>query len=115
MRAAAATWFTAVPTIHQILLQRSTHDYPGPNVIPLRFVRSCSAPLNGATELAMERTFGAPVLSAYGMTETAHQATSQPLPQRGAVKHESVGQPTGGRGGVRDPAGGPDLNRPRGR
>jgi acyl-CoA synthetase (AMP-forming)/AMP-acid ligase II len=95
MRAAAATWFTAVPTIHEILLQRSTHDYPGPNVIPLRFVRSGSAPLNGATALAMERTFGAPALSAYGMTETAHQATSQPLPQRGPVKHGSVGQPTG--------------------
>jgi acyl-CoA synthetase (AMP-forming)/AMP-acid ligase II len=43
----------------------------------------------------MERTFGAPVLSAYGMTETAHQATSQPLPQRGPVKHGSVGRPTG--------------------
>ena len=28
MRAAAATWFTAVPTIHQILLQRSTRDCP---------------------------------------------------------------------------------------
>jgi acyl-CoA synthetase (AMP-forming)/AMP-acid ligase II len=95
MRAAAATWFTAVPTIHQILLQRSTRDYPGPNAVPLRFVRSCSAPLNGATALAMERTFGAPVLSAYGMTETAHQATSQPLPQRGPVKHGSVGRPTG--------------------
>jgi len=105
MRAAAATWFTAVPTIHQILLQRSTHDYPGPNAIPLRFVRSCSAPLNGATALAMEHTFGAPTLSAYGMTETAHQATSQPLPQRGPVKHGSVGQPTGVRVRIVDPDG----------
>jgi acyl-CoA synthetase (AMP-forming)/AMP-acid ligase II len=105
MRAAAATWFTAVPTIHQVLLHRSAHDYPGPNAIPLKFVRSCSAPLNGATALAMERTFGAPVLSAYGMTETAHQVTSQPLPQRGPVKHESVGQPTGVRVRIVDPDG----------
>jgi acyl-CoA synthetase (AMP-forming)/AMP-acid ligase II len=105
MRVAAATWFTAVPTIHQILLQRSTHDYPGPHAIPLRFVRSCSAPLNGATALAMERTFGAPTLSAYGMTETTHQATSQPLPQRGPVKHGSVGQPTGVRVRIVDPDG----------
>jgi acyl-CoA synthetase (AMP-forming)/AMP-acid ligase II len=95
IRAAAATWFTAVPTIHQILLQRSTGDYPGPQAVPLRFVRSCSAPLNTATAQALERTFGAPVLSAYGMTETTHQATSQPLPLRGPVKHGSVGRATG--------------------
>ncbi len=105
MRAAAATWFTAVPTIHRILLQRSTRDCPGPNAVPLRFVRSCSAPLNVAVALAMERTFGAPVLSAYGMTETAHQASSQPLPQRGPVKHGSVGRPTGVRVRIIDPDG----------
>jgi acyl-CoA synthetase (AMP-forming)/AMP-acid ligase II len=46
-----------------------------------------------ATAQAMERTFGAPVLSAYGMTETTHQATSQTL--RGTVKEGSVGSPTG--------------------
>jgi acyl-CoA synthetase (AMP-forming)/AMP-acid ligase II len=95
MRDAAATWFTAVPTIHQILLQRSPGDYPGPQAVPLRFVRSCSAPLNMATAQAMERTFGAPVLSAYGMTETTHQATSQPLPLRGPAKQGSIGRATG--------------------
>jgi acyl-CoA synthetase (AMP-forming)/AMP-acid ligase II len=95
MRAAGATWFTAVPTIHQILLQRSAREFPGPRVVPLRFVRSCSAPLDTATARAIERTFGTPVLSAYGMTETAHQATSQPLPGRGPVKDGSVGQATG--------------------
>jgi acyl-CoA synthetase (AMP-forming)/AMP-acid ligase II len=95
MRAVAATWFTAVPTIHEILLQRSALDYPGPQVVPLRFVRSCSAGLNVATARAMERTLSAPVLSAYGMTETSHQATSEPLPQRGRLKHGSVGRATG--------------------
>ena len=94
-RTVAATWFTAVPTIHEILLQRAVREYPGPAVVPLRFVRSCSAPLNMVTAVAMERTFGAPVLSAYGMTETAHQATSEPLPLRGPLKHGSVGRPTG--------------------
>ena len=74
-------------------------------MVPLRFVRSCSAPLNVAAALEMERTFGAPVLSAYGMTETAHQATSQPLPQRGPVKHGSVGGPTGVRVRIIDPDG----------
>ena len=92
-RAVHATWFTAVPTIHQILLQRSAREYPGPRVVPLRFVRSCSAPLNMSTALAIEHTWGAPVLSAYGMTETAHQATSEAL--RGLSKRGSVGRATG--------------------
>lgn len=95
MRAAAATWFTAVPTIHEILLDRSEREHPGPRVPSLKFVRSCSAPLNTATQRALERTFGAPLLSAYGMTEATHQATSEPLEQRGALKQGSVGRPAG--------------------
>ncbi|WP_406221984.1 FadD7 family fatty acid--CoA ligase [Streptomyces canus] len=95
MRAVGATWFTAVPAIHEILLDRSEREYPGPQAPPLKFVRSCSAPLNTATQRALERTFGAPLLSAYGMTESAHQATSEPLPQRGALRQGSVGRPTG--------------------
>jgi acyl-CoA synthetase (AMP-forming)/AMP-acid ligase II len=95
MRAVGATWFTAVPAIHEILLDRSEREYPGPQAPPLRFVRSCSAPLNTATQRALERAFGAPLLSAYGMTESSHQATSEPLPQRGALRQGSVGRPTG--------------------
>jgi acyl-CoA synthetase (AMP-forming)/AMP-acid ligase II len=105
MRAAGATWFTAVPTIHQILLQRAEREYPGPQVVPLRFVRSCSAPLDMATAQTLERTFGAPVLSAYGMTETTHQATSQPLPLRGSQERGSVGRSTGVDVRVVDPDG----------
>ncbi|MET7695726.1 FadD7 family fatty acid--CoA ligase [Streptomyces sp. NPDC005483] len=98
MRSVGATWFTAVPAIHEILLERSERserEYPGPQAPPLRFVRSCSAPLNTATQRALERTFGAPLLTAYGMTESSHQATSEPLPQRGALRQGSVGRPTG--------------------
>ncbi|MFD7232848.1 FadD7 family fatty acid--CoA ligase [Streptomyces sp. NPDC059881] len=95
MRAAAATWFTAVPTIHEILLDRSAVDLPGPQAPALKFVRSCSAPLNTATQRALERTLGAPLLSAYGMTESTHQATSEPLTQQELLKHGSVGRPTG--------------------
>jgi acyl-CoA synthetase (AMP-forming)/AMP-acid ligase II len=105
MRAATATWFTAVPTIHQILLQRSASEYPGPNAVPLRFVRSCSAPLTMSTARRIERTFGAPVVSAYGMTETTHQATSQPLPLRGPGKKGSVGRATGVHIRIVDPGG----------
>jgi acyl-CoA synthetase (AMP-forming)/AMP-acid ligase II len=111
MRAVDATWFTAVPAIHEILLDRSEREYPGPQAPPLKFVRSCSAPLNTATQRALERTFGAPLLSAYGMTESSHQATSEPLPERGALRQGSVGRPTGvevrvvDRGGRSCPAG----------
>ncbi|MFJ9032545.1 FadD7 family fatty acid--CoA ligase [Streptomyces sp. NPDC102274] len=95
VRAAGATWFTAVPTIHEILLERAAREYPGPQVAPLRFVRSCSAPLGVTTGRALERLLGVPVLSAYGMTESTHQATSQRLPGRGAPKRGSVGRTTG--------------------
>ncbi|WP_445189386.1 FadD7 family fatty acid--CoA ligase [Pseudonocardia sp. Cha107L01] len=107
VRSAGATWFTAVPTILEILLERSALEYPGPGVAPLRFVRSCSAPLNSATARALERTLGVPLLSAYGMTETSHQATSEPLPQHGELKHGSVGRGTGVALRVVDPQGHP--------
>jgi acyl-CoA synthetase (AMP-forming)/AMP-acid ligase II len=75
LRAACATWFTAVPTIHQILLGRKETD-AGPERARLRFIRSCSAALNPETAEALHTTFGASVLSAYGMTEATHQMAS---------------------------------------
>ncbi|WP_425827572.1 AMP-binding protein [Streptomyces fractus] len=95
LRAAGASWFTAVPTIHEALLDRSSEaaDLGAPP--PLRFVRSCGAPLNAASQRALERMFGAPLLSAYGMTEAAHQIASEPLPERGPLKHGTVGRATG--------------------
>lgn len=74
------TWYTAVPTIHQMLLADKT---PKPSASPvpgLRFIRSCSSSLSPPTFEAIEKTFGAPVLEAYAMTEAAHQMTSNPLP-----------------------------------
>ncbi len=71
-----ATWYTAVPTIHQILL-KSPIPEPKPDI---RFIRSCSSPLSPKTFHELEKTFGAPVLEAYAMTEAAHQMTSNPLP-----------------------------------
>lgn len=71
-----ANWYTAVPTIHQILL-RSPRPREMPNI---RFIRSCSSPLSPKTFEELERAFGAPVLEAYAMTEAAHQITSNPLP-----------------------------------
>lgn len=71
-----ANWYTAVPTIHQILL-RSPRPQPLPKI---RFIRSCSSPLSPKTFHELEKAFNAPVLEAYAMTEAAHQMTSNPLP-----------------------------------
>ena len=90
-----ATWYTAVPTIHQILLGRAASDYPRGDPPPLRFIRSCSAPLAPAVLAEVEATFGAPLIEAYGMTETTHQTASNPLPAFGPHKTSSVGLGTG--------------------
>jgi acyl-CoA synthetase (AMP-forming)/AMP-acid ligase II len=73
-----ATWYSAVPPIHQVLLARADSD-GAPNSGP-RFIRSCSAALAPTVLTELENRFGAPVLEAYGMTEAAHQVASNPLP-----------------------------------
>ena len=87
------SWYTAVPTIHTILLATADEHLKDPPP-PMRFVRSCSAALAPATQEAFEVRFEVPVLQAYGMTEAAHQVATNPLPP-GARKHGSVGMPTG--------------------
>lgn len=74
--ASKANWYTAVPTIHQIVL-----GLPRPEPMPkLRFVRSCSSSLSPSTFAALEEALQVPVLEAYAMTEAAHQMSSNPLP-----------------------------------
>lgn len=90
-----ATFYTAVPTMHQILLARAEQDYPAAAPPPLRAIRSCSSALAAATLEKLEATFKAPVLEAYAMTEASHQMTSNPLPKHGAHKPGSVGKPQG--------------------
>jgi len=91
-KAHRASWYSAVPTIHQILLNRADTD--GAPRGGLRFIRSCSAALAPATFTQLEERFGAPVLEAYGMTEAAHQMSSNPLPPA-ARKAGTVGLGTG--------------------
>ena len=89
-----ATYYTAVPTIHLMLLARADEDYPRENPPPLRFIRSCSAPLAPATLEKLERTFGVPVLEAYAMSE-CNQMCAPPLPRRGPRKAGTVGPSSG--------------------
>ena len=87
-----STWYSAVPTIHQILLTRADDD-DAPHE-SFRLIRSCSAALAPAVFDALENRFGAPVLEAYGMTEASHQMSSSPLPPGDRIPG-TVGQATG--------------------
>jgi acyl-CoA synthetase (AMP-forming)/AMP-acid ligase II len=94
------TWYSAVPTMHQLILTRKRSGDE-----KLRFVRSCSAALAPDLMRRMEEYFAAPVLEAYGMTEASHQMASNPLPPA-VRKAGSVGPGTGLRIGIRDSQGG---------
>ncbi len=99
------TWYTAVPTIHQVLLARAEEDQaPAAGTSGLRLIRSCSSSLAPATMSELEARFGVPVLEAYGMTEAAHQMASNPLPP-GERRAGSVGCGTGVRVAIMDEAG----------
>jgi oxalate---CoA ligase len=88
-----ATWYTAVPTIHARLLERAL-ELPAPPRHQLRFARSCSAPLPAVMWQRYEEAIGIPLVEAYGMTEAAHQMSSNPLPP-GERRPGSVGRATG--------------------
>jgi acyl-CoA synthetase (AMP-forming)/AMP-acid ligase II len=86
-----ATWFSAGPTLHQMILdRRGEAEAPA----SLRFTRSCSSAMSPALMQRIEDAYGAPLLEAYGMTEASHQMASNPLPPQPRVPG-SVGVPTG--------------------
>jgi oxalate---CoA ligase len=88
------TWYTAVPTMHSAVLTR-VRDRGQP--LPrhrLRLARSASAALPAPVLEGLEEILGVPVIEAYGMTEAAHQMSSNPLPPA-VRKPGSVGLPAG--------------------
>lgn len=91
---AAPTWYSAVPTMHQAILARAPRNTEITDAMTLRFIRSSSASLPPSVLEALETTFRAPVIEAYGMTEAAHQMTSNALPPADR-KVGSVGHPAG--------------------
>jgi acyl-CoA synthetase (AMP-forming)/AMP-acid ligase II len=96
------TWYSGVPTMHQLVLARTHHK--AVEAASLRFMRSCSAPLSAELIHKMEDVFGVPFVEAYGMTEAAHQMTSNPLPPRHR-KPGSVGVGAGLRIAIMDKEG----------
>jgi oxalate---CoA ligase len=74
------TWYTAVPTMHQAVLSRAARYRGVIERNPLRFIRSSSSAMPPQVMAQLESCFNVPVIEAYGMTEAAHQMTSNPLP-----------------------------------
>ena len=104
LKEARASWYTAVPTMHQAILMRADRNSDILSRARLRFIRSSSASLPPQVMLELERVFDAPVIESYGMTEAAHQMTSNPLPPA-PRKPGTVGLSAGPEIGIMDPAG----------
>ena len=85
-----ATWFSVVPTIISHLLHGAAS--PGPH--KLRFGRSASSALAPETQTQFEARFNVPIVETMGLTETAAQMLSNPLPP-GIRKIGSSGIPIG--------------------
>ncbi|HWR50895.1 MAG TPA: AMP-binding protein [Bryobacteraceae bacterium] len=89
-----ATWYSAVPAMHQMILSRAPRN---PEVLAshkLRLIRSSSSPLFAPVWQQLESAFNVPVLNSYGMTEAAHQIASVRL-DRGCPSRTSVGMSSG--------------------
>ena len=71
------TWLSFVPTQISYLLHDVKSARPSNGV---RFARSASAPLSPDVQTAFETAFGIPIVETMGLTETAAQILSNPLP-----------------------------------
>jgi acyl-CoA synthetase (AMP-forming)/AMP-acid ligase II/thioesterase domain-containing protein len=98
------TWYTAVPTMHQAILDYADDNSKVIANCPLRFIRSSSSSLPPQIMTDLERVFNVPIIESYGMTEASHQMTSNPLPPR-ERKIGSVGVTAGPEVAIMDEAG----------
>ena len=104
LSAYSPTWYSAVPTMHQIILEHATSKDLHLEHSTLRFIRSSSAALPPRVLQQLESCFKCPVIEAYGMTEATHQIASNPLPPR-QHKSASVGLPAGSEIAIMDSKG----------
>lgn len=95
------TWFSVVPTQIAYLLrdadsQKTTENFQTAVVKRplLRFGRSASAPLSADVHGAFEQRFAIPMIETMGLTETAAQIVTNPMPP-GQRKLGSPGLPVG--------------------
>lgn len=73
------TWYSMVPTMHQMVLIQIERCKKIIHQPSLRFIRSASSPMHQTLFHNLEKTFHVPVIEAYGMTEAAHQISSNLL------------------------------------
>jgi len=107
---ARATWYSAVPTMHQVILARAKRNADVVQRSQLRLIRSSSSPLPPPVLAALEETFEVPVIEAYSMTEAAHQMCSNPLPGKYVpLTQRSLGDPAQPRCGYIGRAAGPEV------
>ena len=88
------SWYSAVPTMHQVIVDRAERNADVVQRARLRFIRSSSSSLPPPVMMRLEQVFGCPVIESYGMTEATHQMTSNPLPPA-PRKAGAVGLPAG--------------------
>ncbi len=102
------TWFSAVPTIFSILIQKNKEaGSPAPgNLKHVRFARSASAALPVAVFHEFEKRFGLPVVETMGITEAAGMILTNPLPPGRRIAG-SVGLPWGNEARIEDGNGSP--------
>ena len=81
IKTTGCTWFSVVPTqISYLLHDEEPRGVTAADCAGLRFGRSASAPLAPEAHEAFEQRFGIPVIETMGLTETAAQILSNPLP-----------------------------------
>ena len=85
------TWYSAVPTIHQSVLESAEECSFNLKQTSLRFVRSTSFPLFESVFEKLERTFNLPVIQTFGLTEALPVASTPLHPYK--RKPLSVGIP----------------------
>ncbi|MDM0116965.1 amino acid adenylation domain-containing protein [Variovorax sp. J22R133] len=88
------TWYTAAPSIHQAIADLGARLGPAWPEHRLRFVRSASSALSSALLGQLEALWKSCVIESYGMTESATQMASNPLPP-GTRRLGSVGPAAG--------------------
>jgi len=95
-----ATWFSVVPTIISHLLHGEAAPDPATRA-RIRFGRSASSALAVEVQSAFEQRFGIPIVETMGLTETAAQILSNPLPP-GLRKIGSPGRAIGNEVAIMD-------------
>ena len=89
------SWFSVVPTqIAYLLRDADNSEQPAVDRSYLRFGRSASAPLSPDVHKAFEERFNLPIIETMGLTETAAQILTNPLPPA-RRKPGSPGLPVG--------------------